>query len=217
MGKEVLHFSNFFGAIGCRKGTSTHNVSLVESDMDVDGSKVNGPQTGCTPAETKSHILKHEGEDTYGKGGLSDDERASVDNKDTMGEEQIVYYTPRIAGMKGNGGDKVLFKVSSKDKTEVMEDSNLPHTSPVSLTKENDEAELKRLSMLVNEKSLVESDEDEVAEDDEFSPCRDLFSAHFVKLASDLKVAYSDICFGETLSSSVTWPNEGQIRVLMYL
>jgi len=30
--------------------------------------------------------------------------------------------------------------------------------------------------------------EDDIAEDDEFGPCRDLFSAHFDKLASDPKV-----------------------------
>jgi len=38
------------------------------------------------------------------------------------------------------------------------------------------------------DQSSVESEEDEIAEDDEFGPCRDLFSAHFDKLASDPKV-----------------------------
>lgn len=38
------------------------------------------------------------------------------------------------------------------------------------------------------EQSSMESEEDEIAEDDEFGPCRDLFSAHFDKLASDPKV-----------------------------
>lgn len=37
----------------------------------------------------------------------------------------------------------------------------------------------------------VESEEDDIAENDEFGPCRDLFSAHFDKLASDPKVGES--------------------------
>lgn len=38
------------------------------------------------------------------------------------------------------------------------------------------------------EQSSGESEEDEIAEDDDLGPCRDLFSAHFDKLASDPKV-----------------------------
>lgn len=207
-------------SFGCRKEsdwTSVHNVVLGDSDFDDNSPKVDGLsdgiQTRCTPAESiqaRSHLganmVKHEGEDTYEvKGGLSDDEGASVEVKAAAGVEQMVYCTPGLAGVKGNGGDKFLFKVSSKDRNDVIEDSNLVPCSPVNLTKEigENEGDDKRLSRLDSEKSPLESDEDEVAEDDEFSPCRDLFSAHFVTLASDPKVIYSDLSvFGRSFPLS---------------
>jgi hypothetical protein len=46
----------------------------------------------------------------------------------------------------------------------------------------------------------VESEEDEIAEDDESGPCRDLFSAHFDKLASDPKVKKLDLYLFSTSS-----------------
>lgn len=43
-------------------------------------------------------------------------------------------------------------------------------------------------AVMEGDRSSSESEEDETADDDELGPCRDLFSAHFDKLASDPKV-----------------------------
>ena len=193
-----------FLPLGCRKEThwtSVHTVFLNDSDFDDTSPKVvglsGGIHTGSTHAEStqaKSFLgpkqERYKGDGTVDvKGGSSDDERHSVNVNAVIGMEQIVYYTPGSAGIKSNGGDKVLFKVSSKDKNEVIEDSQLIPSSSVNLTTEigENDGDDKRLFRLDIEKLSLESEEDEV-EDDEFSPCRDLFSAHFDKLASDPKV-----------------------------
>jgi hypothetical protein len=183
-------------SFGCRKEphwTSVHTVFLDDSDFDDISPKVvglpYGIQTGSTQSnrtQSKSSLGlkqgKHEAED-------ADDEGEFADVNAVLGMEQIVYYTPGSAAVKRNGGDKVLFKVSSKDKNEVIEDSQFIPSSPVTIKmkigeKDGDD---KRLPRLDSEKLSLETEEDDV-EDDEYRPCRDLFSAHFDKLASDPKV-----------------------------
>lgn len=192
----------FLLSLGCRKEThwtSVHTVYLGDSDFDDVSPRVvglpDGVHLGSAQAESTqatswlgSKQGKHEGEDAYDKGECSDDEGDSVDLNAVTGVEQIVYYTPGSA-VKSNGADKVLFKVSSKDKNEVIEDSQLIPSCPLNLTKKIGEkdGDDKRLSMLDSEKLSLDSEDDEV-EDDEFSPSRDLFSAHFDRLASDPKV-----------------------------
>lgn len=57
-------------------------------------------------------------------------------------------------------------------------------------------------SLTEGEQSSGES-EDEIAEDDDQGPCRDLFSAHFDKLASDPKVQYPTFPFVEHVLRTV--------------
>ncbi|KAG0610533.1 hypothetical protein M758_7G073100 [Ceratodon purpureus] len=203
-----LHSSPISGSSSIPKKenqwTSVHTVFLGDSDFDDISPKVVGPPDGIQAGSTQARSAKmksslgpkqgkRENEDEDVKGGSSDDEGDSVHVNAVVGVEQIVYYTPGSAGLKSNGGDKVLFKVSSKDKNEVTEDSHIISSSPVNLTRKIDEndGDDKRLSQLDSEKLPLDIEEDDVVEDDEFSPCRDLFSAHFDKLASDPKVGGS--------------------------
>lgn len=107
------------------------------------------------------------------KGGFLDDEGVFVEVKVVVGVEQMVYCMFGLVGVKGNGGDKFLFKVLFKDRNDVIEDFNLVLCSLVNLMKEigENEGDDKRLFRLDSEKLFLESDEDEVVEDDEFSFC----------------------------------------------
>lgn len=185
----------------CRKETqwtTVHTVFLDDSDFD-DTPKIPPPGHGGLPkplvesqkVPSKS-LLRME---TKGKGkneaedvdhvsvGLSDDDEGEPAGK-RVTEETL----SGPAGGASKEGAEVVFKASSKNKIVVTEGLQPGFSSPLNTTKRVgvDDEETNRVSSLDSDKLSVESEE-EVADDDEFSP-RDLFSAHFDKLSSDLKV-----------------------------
>lgn len=179
--------------------TSVHTVFLDDSDFDDISPKIvalpHGAQTHPQTTQRKSPLRvvagNHKSEATGdAKVGPSNDEGETADFKRASEAEDIVYYTPGSAGVEVQSGERTLFKVSSKDKNEAMEDFHLAPMSPSDIPKTNGEnfGDEKRLAREDSGKLSFESEEDEIVEDDSFSPCRDLFSAHFYKLASDPKV-----------------------------
>lgn len=187
-----------------------HTVSLNDSDFDDSpkpgelprgSNQARGIHTEKFPA---SSPLGVEQIDRSAKSGNEDADRVEVGLSDNEGipgnkgashveEEEVVYYTPgsASAGVISKDGEEVLFKVSSKDKHEDLEESQSAPASPLNTSMKvlDNDADNKRFSRLDSGKLSVDSEEDERAEDDdEHSPQRDLFSAHFDKLASDLKV-----------------------------
>ena len=174
-----------------------HTVFLDDSDFD-DTPKIPQPGHGGLPKPlvesqrlSSKSLLRME---TKGKGknesedadhvsvGLSDDDEGQPAGK-RVTEKPL----SAPAGVANKDETEVIFKASSKNRN-VVEGLQSGLSSPLNTTKrvDVDDEDTKRISSLDSDKLSVESEE-EVAEDDEFSP-RDLFSAHFDKLASDLKV-----------------------------
>lgn len=175
-----------------------HTVFLDDSDFD-DTPKIPPPghcglskPLGESQRISSKSVLRME---TKGKGqnGAEDADRVSVglsddDEGEPAGKRVTENPLSAPAGVANKEETEVIFKASSKNKNEVVEGLQSGLSSPLNTTKRVgvDDEDTKRISSLDSDKLSVESEE-EVAEDDEFSP-RDLFSAHFDKLASDLKV-----------------------------
>jgi predicted component of type VI protein secretion system len=65
------------------------------------------------------------------------------------------------------------------------------------------------MKLSVDSESAGDEEEEEI-EDDDFSPCRDLFSAHFDKLASDLKVCVCGHCDMQLQRAMIQLPDSAK-------
>jgi hypothetical protein len=123
---------------------------------------------------------------------------------DEKEEEAMEYYEAlgvAIACMPTKDGDEELFDDSAKHRQSVgaMDHLQTAPCSPLDMMTQapvnTNDAGCKKPLLVESVKLSVDSEsagdeEEEEIEDDDFSPCRDLFSAHFDKLASDLKVCF---------------------------
>lgn len=155
--------------------------------------------------------------------GLSDDDRDASSHKsdnvvpkygstDEKEDDTIVYYeTPGVANTctSNKDGDDDMFDDSSRRKRSIgslenftLETMDHPQTAPCSpfdKTKQvlDNDTEHKRTFVMESPKVSADcectKEDEEEGEGDESSPRKDLFSAHFDKLASDLKVSFSGI------------------------
>lgn len=154
----------------------SHNSILHESNQVSDADQVEVLRESMPRRVGRKNQGKHDGEDLdHVEVGLSDGET------EVFKEDDMMFYTPG-SHMKRRVGEDVAFNVLSKMKNDTVDNSTKRvgggHCNGQNLT-----------LGFNNDKLSAESEDDDGVDDDVFSsPCRDLFSAHFDKLATELKV-----------------------------
>lgn len=183
-----------FLLLECRKErlwTAVHNVITHDPEHDdsqnsiphesnqvIDADQVEVFRESMPPRVWGKNQGKQDGEDLdHVEVGRSDEET------EVLKEEDMMFYTPG-SHMKRRVGEDVAFDVLSKMKNDTMDNS----------TKRVGGSHCNGQNLMLgfgNDKLSGESEDDDGVDDDVFSsPCRDLFSAHFDKLATELKVCF---------------------------
>ena len=156
----------------------SHNSIPHESNQVSDADQVEVFRESMPLRVGRKNQGKHDGEDLdHVEVGLSDGEA------EVLKEEDMMFYTPG-SHMKRRVGEDMAFNVLSKMKNGTV-DNSTKRVGGGCCNGQN-------LTLgFNNDKLSVESEDDDGVDDDVFSsPCRDLFSAHFDKLATELKVCF---------------------------